>query len=133
MVNSDADLTSYAYGPSIILKNGVYHVFFCSAGAAPAWDFVRYVHSTDGKNWSAPTIMLRATGANGFDQAACDPSVVFYQGFYYMYYSSAHTTAPNLIPDRDPGRTISQYRRSLLHLYSARNLGRYSERSTNHY
>lgn len=106
MVNSDADLTSYAYGPSIILKNGVYHVFFCSAGAAPAWDFVRYVHSTDGKNWSAPTIMLRATGANGFDQAACDPSVVFYQGFYYMYYSSAHTTAPNLF------QTVIQVARS---------------------
>ena len=96
MVDADADLTSYAYGPSIIWKDGVYHVFFCSAGASPAWDFVRYVHSTDGKTWSTPTVMLRATAANGFDQAACDPSVVYYQGFYYMYYSSAYTTAPNL-------------------------------------
>ena len=96
MVDADVDLTSYAYAPSIILKGGVYHVFFCSAGASPAWDFIRYVHSTDGKNRSAPpTIMLRATAANGFDQAACDPSVVFYQGFYYMYYSSVYTTAPN--------------------------------------
>jgi hypothetical protein len=51
-VDADAELTSYAYGPSITLKNGVYHVFFCSAGASPAWDFVRYVHSTDGRTWS---------------------------------------------------------------------------------
>jgi len=107
MVNSDADLTSYAYGPSIIRKDGIYHVFFCSAGAHPAWDFIRYVHSTDGKTWSVPTIMLRATGANGFDQAACDPSVVYYQGFYYMFYSSAYATAPGLF------QTVIQVARSL--------------------
>ena len=107
MVDADADLTSYAYGPSIIRKDGVYHVFFCSAGAAPAWDFVRYVHSTDGKTWSTPTIMLRATAANGFDQAACDPSVVYFKGFYYMFYSSAYTTAPGLF------QTVIQVARSL--------------------
>lgn len=106
MVNSDADLTSYAYGPSIILKNGVYHVFFCSAGNHPAWDFIRYVYSTDGKNWSAPTIRLRATGTNGFDLAACDPSVVYFQNFYYMYYSSTYTTAPGLF------QTVIQIARS---------------------
>ena len=107
MVDSDADLTSYAYGPSIIRKNGVYHVFFCSAGASPAWDFIRYVYSNDGKNWSAPTIILRATAANGFDLAACDPSVVYFQGFYYMYYSSAYTTAPGLF------QTVIQVARSV--------------------
>ena len=106
MVDSDADGISYAYGPSIIRKDGVYHVFFCSVGAYPTWDFIRYVHSTDGKNWSAPTIMLRSTGANGFDLAACDPSVVYYQGFYYMYYSSSYTTAPNLF------QTVIQVARS---------------------
>jgi len=106
MVNSDADATSYAYGPSIILNNGVYHVFFCSAGSYPTWDSIRYVQSTDGKNWSLPVIVLRATGANGFDLAACDPSVVFFQGFYYMYYSSAYTTAPNLF------QTVIQVARS---------------------
>jgi len=94
MVDADADATCYAYGPSIIKKDGVYHVFFCSAGPDSTWDAVRYVHSTDGKTWSAPTIMLRASGANGADLAACDPSVVYYQGFYYMYYSSAYSTAP---------------------------------------
>lgn len=27
---------------------------------------------------------------------ACDPSLVYHQGFYYLYYSSAMTTAPNV-------------------------------------
>jgi beta-xylosidase len=106
MVNSDADATSYAYGPSIILKNGAYHVFFCSAGAYPTWDSIRYVQSTDAKNWSSPVIVLRATAANGWNLAACDPSVVLYQGFYYMYYSSAYTTAPSLF------QTVIQVARS---------------------
>jgi hypothetical protein len=37
--------------------------------------------------------MLQATATNGKDLAACDPSVVYYQGLYYLYYSSAVTTA----------------------------------------
>jgi hypothetical protein len=96
LVDSDANGIWYAYAPSIILKDGVYHVFFCSVGASGAWDYIRYVSSADGKNWSHPTIVLRATAANGFDMAACDPSVVYYQGWYYMYYSSAYATGPNL-------------------------------------
>ncbi len=39
-------------------------------------------------------MILQATGANGLDLAACDPSLVFYKGFYYLYYSSAVTTGP---------------------------------------
>ena len=84
----------YAYGPSIILKDGVYHVFFCSGGSiAPAFDYVRYVKSTDGgKTWTMPIDMLHGNTVLG----ACDPSVVYYQGFYYMFFSSAYYTAPNL-------------------------------------
>ena len=87
----------YAYAPSMILKDGVYHVFFCSGGNIfPAWDYIRYVKSTDGgQTWSDPVDMLRATAFNGNDLAACDPSVVFFQGFYYMYYGSANTTGSN--------------------------------------
>lgn len=86
---------AYAYAPSIILKNGTYHVFFCSEGGGhyPSWDAIRYTTSTDGQTWSKPQVMLQATAANGQDMAACDPSLVFYQGYYYLYYSSAVTTA----------------------------------------
>ena len=96
LVDSDANGIWYAYAPSIVLKDGIYHVFFCSVGALGSWDYVRYVNSADGKTRSSPSVMLRATAADGFDMAACDPSVIDYQGFYYMYYSSAYTTAPNL-------------------------------------
>lgn len=87
---------SYAYAPSIIVKDGVYHVFFCSKGwlTYPAWDSIRHVTSTDGQTWSQPQVVLQATASNGNDMAACDPSLVFYDGYYYLFYSSAITTAP---------------------------------------
>ena len=84
----------YAYGPAIILKNNVYHVFFCSGGNIfPAFDYVRYVKSTDGgKTWTLPVDMLHGNTQLG----ACDPSVVYFQGMYYMYFSSAYYTAPTV-------------------------------------
>jgi hypothetical protein len=88
---------SYAYAPSIVVKDGTYHLFFCSmAVLAPTWDAIRYTTSTDGRTWSAPQIMVLPSFANGADMAACDPSLVFYQGFYYLFYSSAVTTAPEV-------------------------------------
>ena len=98
----------YAYAPSIIFQNNVYHVFFCSGGnISPAWDYVRYVNSMDGgKTWSSPVDMLHATAFNGMDLSACDPNVVFFQGFYYMFYGSAITTAPGVF------QTVIQVARS---------------------
>lgn len=97
VVDAFDDGFAYAYAPSIILKDGTYHVFFCSEGGGnyPSWDAIRYTTSTDGQTWSKPKVMLQATAANGQDLAACDPSLVYYQGFYYLYYSSAVTTASN--------------------------------------
>src|ERR1700723_345523 len=78
LVDALNDGFSYAYAPSIILKNGTYHVFFCSKGWLnyPSWDAIRYTTSVDGKTWSIPKVMLQATAANGKDMAACDPSLV---------------------------------------------------------
>lgn len=95
MVDARPDAFQYAYAPSMVLKQGVYHVFFCSGGNIfPALDYVRYVNSTDGVNWSRSIIMLRAAGQNGLGLGACDPSVVLYQGLYYMFYSSSVVTGP---------------------------------------
>jgi beta-xylosidase len=109
VVNALADGFSYAYAPSIILKDGTYHMFFCSMGWLdyPSWDSIRYTTSTDGQNWSLPQVKLQATAANGRDMAACDPSVVFYEGFYYLFYSSAVTTGPQLF------QTVIQVARSV--------------------
>jgi hypothetical protein len=96
-VDARAGGFAYAYAPSIILKNGTYHMFFCSKGWInyPSWDAIRYTTSTDGRHWSSPKVVLQATATSGMDLAACDPSLVFYRGFYYLYYSSAVTTSPH--------------------------------------
>ncbi len=62
----------------------------------PTWDSIRYTTSSDGETWSTPQIMVLPSFDNGMDMAACDPSLVYYQGFYYLYYSSAMTTAPDV-------------------------------------
>jgi beta-xylosidase len=97
IVNGSPTSIQYAYAPSIIRKDGVYHVFFCSVGnIVQTWDSIRYVKSTDGGHtWSDPVDMLHATAFNGMDLSACDPSVVYFQGYYYMYYGAATTTGTN--------------------------------------
>jgi Glycosyl hydrolases family 32 N-terminal domain len=82
----------WAYGPSIIKWNNVYHIFFCSAcydstPSVAGMDLMRYATSTDGLNWSDPGIILYPTGENQQERSCCDPSVVFFSGFWYMFYS----------------------------------------------
>ena len=95
---------SYAYAPSIIRDGSGYHVFFCSqadpALAPGAWDFIRETTSPDGKTWSTPIIKViakqnidPATGLHR-NYAACDPSLVYFDGYYYMYYSDSIQTSP---------------------------------------
>jgi len=93
----------YSYAPSIIKEDGKYHIFFCSQGdpaiAPGSWDFVRYVTSTDGRTWTTPVVKLiskpHTNSLTGLvvDFAACDPSIVYFQGYYYMYYSNAVQTS----------------------------------------
>ena len=86
---------AYAYSPTIIRENNRYHAFFCSPGdvsgkAMGEWDFIRYTSSEDAKSWTRPTVALKAqSDKRGLDYSACDPSLVFYQGFYYLFYSGA--------------------------------------------
>jgi hypothetical protein len=82
----------WAYGPSIVQWNNLYHIFFCSAcydssASVAAMDLTRYATSTDGVNWSDPRIILYPTGEKQQERSCCDPSVVFFQGFWYLFYS----------------------------------------------
>src|SRR6185295_15129599 len=54
---------TYAYAPSIIYENGVYHAFFCSnSGEVPYWDAIRHISSSDGFTWSSPPdVVLRGS------------------------------------------------------------------------
>ena len=97
---------SYAYASSIIHKDGMYHQFFCSVGVG-GWDSIRYNTSTDGVHWTTPVIKLVNTGAANQDFSACDPSVVFFNGYYYMFYGSAY-----LSPNGNSSATVIQVARS---------------------
>ncbi len=97
MADSSAGNFGHAYGPAIVKENGIYHVFFCSQpgpNGGYGWDSIRYISSTDGVNWSTPVVKVTATPTNveGLTSnfAACDPNIVYFGGYYYMYYSNAH-------------------------------------------
>lgn len=80
---------SYAYAPSIVSENGVDHVFYCSHGEANAgYDYIRRFSSRS----MNIEIAVKSTGSRQLDLAACDPSIVFFEGYYYMFYSSSIQT-----------------------------------------
>jgi len=89
----------------------------CGAGPAKTstsppqtLDFFRMVDAIDNpltfQYAYAPSIVLKDTCTTFFSVSACDPSVVNFQGFYYMFYGSAITTAPNVF------QTVIQVTRS---------------------
>src|SRR6185437_895684 len=95
IVNSQADAfgsASYAYGPTIIRTQGVYHAYFCSTpsgqGGRSDLDDIRHIHSTDLVHWSSPEDLMRPTANEGSN---CDPSVVLFNAgdgsYYYMFYT----------------------------------------------
>jgi len=103
ITDSDSNGYSYAYAPSIIYEGGKYHLFYCSppVNFPESLDSIRHISSTDGINWTAPVIKLTShskrdpSDETGFSRtSACDPSVVFYQGYYYLYYSSTWKSKP---------------------------------------
>ncbi len=91
---------SYAYGPSIIYQNGTYYSFFCSTPLPtarnplypPPYDFIRFASSINGINWSTPQLALQPSYIPNpmVDASACDPSIVFANGYYYLYYGSMY-------------------------------------------
>jgi predicted GH43/DUF377 family glycosyl hydrolase len=100
---------TYGYAPSIVKENGIYHIFYCSTPELAAGiDAIRYVYSQDGLNWSTPKIVLRANPSinpntgQWINRAACDPSLVYYQGYYYLYYTNQHQTGSNLVGGNRP-------------------------------
>ena len=84
---------TYGYAPAIVHARGLFHMFYCSNGIAEGdWDSIRYSVSEDGRAWSVPQVVLRVTDLE-HERAACDPSVVYFQGaqddspYYYLFYS----------------------------------------------
>ncbi|GAA3875214.1 beta-xylosidase [Saccharothrix violaceirubra] len=87
----------YNYGPTVLLENGRYRMWWCSqlGYAAPAGDDLLYAESTspDGP-FSAPgggsAIPVLSGSTSGFDgKHTCDPSVIKVGPTYYLYYTGA--------------------------------------------
>lgn len=82
----------YRYGPSIMNhEDGSVDLWIASPGnSGSEWDWIRYMHSDDGENWSDEQVVLRPT-RNSKDQCStCDPAVIFFNGYYYLGYTSTH-------------------------------------------
>ncbi|MBI2676430.1 MAG: hypothetical protein HYX21_00540 [Candidatus Yanofskybacteria bacterium] len=95
------------YNSLIRDDSGRMHLTYCSSGElfnplyAPDWrptttyatDKVRYQYSDDnGKTWSGAQIIIQPFRENNKDnlyQGACTSSLIYYKGFYYLYFESS--------------------------------------------
>lgn len=80
----------YRYGPSIIRnEDGSLDAWFSSPGNnSSEWDWITYKHSDDGVNWTKDKIVLQPTGDTMDHYSVCDPGVIYFNGYYYLGYSS---------------------------------------------
>ena len=80
----------YRYGPSIIkYEDGSMDAWFSSPGnSGSQWDWIRYIHSDDGINWSEEEIVFKPTPGSKDRCSVCDPGVIYFGGYYYLGYTS---------------------------------------------
>ncbi|MBE7067187.1 MAG: hypothetical protein E7385_06515 [Ruminococcaceae bacterium] len=80
----------YRYGPSIMYyPDGSVDAWFASKGISGEWDWFTYKHSDDGgKTWSDEKVMLQPTGGSYDQNSVCDPGVIYFNGYYYIGYTS---------------------------------------------
>ncbi len=107
---SDSKLYAYAYGPAIMKEGARTHMYVCSPGiVGNTWDHIRYQYTDDdGAHWSSPQVVLTSTHTNftGQDYSACDPSIVFQNGYYYLFYSGAENFAGPVSSGSDPSEAV---------------------------
>ncbi len=98
--NPDVAGYRYAYAPSLVREGDALHLFYCSlgvltdrSGTSPGGgDAIRYTTSNDGgTTWSRPIVVVKLTNHDGkVDHDACDPCTVFFDGAYYIFYTSSY-------------------------------------------
>lgn len=92
LIDSSNNNYLYGYGPSIIYHDNRFHMFYCSTGlgidlgGGSDWDAIRYSSSEDGVNWTPSRVIMR-TSNHPKERCSCDPSVVYFNGYYYLFYS----------------------------------------------
>ena len=88
-----SDHQEHSFGrPSVIVENGVYHMWFSSRGAAGESNYrIGYAYSSDGIEWTREDSRFRfdrPSKDEEFDSLAqAYPSVFSHGGLYYMLYS----------------------------------------------
>ena len=88
---STACLPDYRYGPSMILNDdGSIDAWFAAPGDGyNEFDWITYKHSDDGgQTWSAEKVAISPSPSSPDALSTCDPDVFFYDGYYYLGYTS---------------------------------------------
>lgn len=84
----------YRYGPSIMKYNdGTMSVWLASNGNnSTEWDYITYMHY-DGQDWFDEHIVLKPTRGSRDHYSTCDPGVIYFDGYYYLGYTSTENAA----------------------------------------
>ena len=78
----------WRYGPSIIYyEDGTADAWFATNGRTGEWDWISYRHF-DGEKWSDEKVVLRPTADSMDHYSVCDPGLVYFDGYYYLGYTS---------------------------------------------
>ncbi|MBQ7564906.1 MAG: hypothetical protein IJT16_13080 [Lachnospiraceae bacterium] len=88
----------YRYGPSILEnEDGSLDAWFAATGdGAEELDWISWRHSEDGETWQEEKVVLTPTPDSLDALSVCDPDAFFYDGYYYLGYTST-------IDDTDQG------------------------------
>lgn len=80
----------YRYGPSIMTyTDGSIDAWFAAPATDGQWDWITYRHYDPKKDeWSNELSVLQPTGDSMDWLSCCDPGVVYFDGYYYLGYTS---------------------------------------------
>ena len=80
--------SGYRYGPSIIYyDDGSADAWFAANANNVEWDWITYRHF-DGESWGREKIVLMPSGGAYDFHSVCDPGVIYFNGYYYLGYTS---------------------------------------------
>ncbi len=88
---SSSHLPDYRYGPSILYNDdGGIDAWFAAPGDGYAeYDWITYRHSDDlGTTWTDEKVAISPSPCSPDALSTCDPDVFFYDGYYYLGYTS---------------------------------------------
>lgn len=80
----------YRYGVTYLYNDdGSIDAYFACVGTNGEWDWISYRHSPDGgETWTNEKIVLTPTKGSMDHFSNCDPGVVYFNGYYYLGYTS---------------------------------------------